>query len=261
MGGKLGDFLHSMFAVKQLSTQFDIKANIHMLNFGWERSVEQTHSELSEIFNKQEYVESFDILYDCDIDPIQRPEQNSPVRVKDQQILKEGYTDLGNFLRSPLLYNACWSEIYANTFGFDIKDEYAWVKWDGVLPDFENKVVIHRRYNPVRINNDFPYNTILENYGDDVIFVSSDENDYNQFNFKKLPFVKIESLEMWFSVINSCGLFISNLTGPAVIGHSLDKNRIIELPNIVDSKHCIGEEKYSNNINWFVSHDWNTMNI
>lgn len=260
MGGKLGDFLHSMFAVKQMCKQFEIKANVYMYDIGWEYGIENTYSELQPIFLAQDYIESFNILYDCYIDPIQHPDQNSPIIVKDQKLLEEGFTDLGSYIRSPWLYRACWSEIYSKTFGFDIKGEYSWIKWDKKNTDFIDKVVVHRRYNPVRMNDEFPYLQILHDYKDDIIFVSSNEIDYEQFPYKTIPFIKIETLDDWFSCINSCKLFISNLTGPAVIAHALDAKRIIELPNIVDSMHCTGEEKYSKNIDWFVSYNHHTFN-
>lgn len=258
MGGKLGDFLHSMFAVKQISKQKGIKANVHMCNFGWEFGVETTHSELQPIMLKQDYVESFDILYDCEIDPIQTPEQNTPIRVKDEKILSEGYVDLGNYIRSPWLYRACWSEIYSKTFGFEISGDYAWIKWDKIDRDLVNKVLIHRRYNPVRMNDRFPYDRIIGEYKD-VVFISSSDRDYEEFSRKQIPFLKVKTLEDWFTAINSCSMMVSNLSGPAVMAHALDKLRIIELPNIIDSVHCIGEEKYSKNVKWFIADNFHHL--
>lgn len=260
MGGKLGDFLHSMFAVKQMCKQFEMQANVYMYDIGWEYGIENTYSELKPIFLAQDYIKSFNILYECDIDPIQIPGQSSPINVRDEKLLLEGFTDLGAYIRSPWLYKTCWSEIYSKTFGFNIKGDYAWMKWEKKNIDFSDKVVIHRRHNPVRMNNHFPYSEILDEYGDDVIFVSSNESDYEQFPYKTIPFVKLQTLDDWFTCINSCKLFVSNLTGPAVIAHALDTNRIVELPDIVDSIHCIGEERYSQNINWFISNTNNTFN-
>lgn len=259
MGGKLGDFLHSMFAVKQMSERDGIKANVYMCDFGWEFGVETTHSELQPIMMKQDYMESFEILRECEIDPIQRPEQSTPIRVKNQKILSEGYVDLGSYIRSPWLYKACWSEIYAKTFGFQIQGDYAWIKWDVINPDLVGKVLIHRRYNPVRMNPEFPYDQIITEYGDRVVFISSSDKDYEEFNRKDIPFLKVKTLEDWFTSVNSCDLIISNLSGPAVMAHALDKLRIIELLNIIDSRHCVGEEKYSNKVKWFISEDFHNL--
>ena len=59
------------------------------------------------------------------------------------------------------------------------------------------------------------------------------------------------TLEDWFTSINSCQMFIGNLTGPTAISNALNKLRIIELPDTIDIYHTIGEEKYSKNISWF----------
>jgi hypothetical protein len=259
MGGKLGDFLHSMFAVKQMCRQFDVKSDVYMYDIGWEYGIENTFSELKPIFLAQDYIESFNILYECEIDSVQRPEQNKPIKINNIQLLQDGYTDLGDYIRSPWLYKTCWSEIYSKTFGFDIKNEYSWITWNKTDINFTDKVLIHRRYNPVRINDLFPYQKILEKYGDDVIFVSSNQVDYEKFPYKSIPFVQLKTLDEWFTAINSCRLIVSNLTGPAVIAHALDKPRIIELPDIIDSIHSIGEEKYSKNVNWFIDKNRNTL--
>jgi ADP-heptose:LPS heptosyltransferase len=105
---------------------------------------------------------------------------------------------------------------------------------------FIDKVVIHRRNTPARLNNNFPFDQIIEQYGDDIIFVSSNEDDYRAFPYQHIPFVKISTLDEWFTTINSCGLMISNLTSPAVIAHALDIPRIIEIPNTPDAIHCMG---------------------
>lgn len=260
MGGKLGDFLHAMFAVKQLCLNNDTKANIYMYDIGWEFGIENTHAELYPIMINQDYVKSFNILNDYEIDPVQTPEKNTPIIVKDNKILEEGYIDLGSYIRSPWLYKTCWSEIYSKTFNFDIREEYSWIQYNKIDHTLNGKVLIHRRNNPVRINHDFPYNQILEEYKDNLVFISSSENDYLSFEYKdQVPFLKVNTLEEWFTSINSCSMLISNLSSPAVIGHCLDKLRIIELPNILDAAHCVGEEKYSKNIRWYMNENFHHL--
>lgn len=259
MAGKLGDFLHSMFAVKKLSEQRGEKATVYMCDFGWEFGVDTTHAELKPIMIEQDYIEAFEILRECEIDPIQKPEKNTPIRVKNEKIISEGYTDLGNYIRSPWLYKTCWSELYSKTFGFEIGEEYSWIKCNKKNPELANKVLIHRRYNPVRMNPIFPYDQIIDQYGDSALFVSSSEKDYEQFPYKQVPFLKVNTLDDWFTSINSCDMIISNLSGPAVMAHALDKLRIIELPNIIDAIHCIGEEKYSKNVFWFIDEKHNNL--
>lgn len=253
MGGKLGDFLHAMFAVKNICKNENKKANVYMYDIGWELGIQTTYAELLPIMKTQEYINSFNILENYEIDLVQTPENNTPVRVKDDKLLKEGFIDLGHYIRSPWLYKVCWSELYSKTFNFPIKDEYAWIKYDKVNNDLIDKVLIHRRHNPIRINHNFPYEKIIDQYKDRLLFVSFSNEDYENFKYKEMiPFLKMNTLQDLFSSINSCSMIISNLSSPAVMANALDKLRIIELPNIIDAIHSIGEEKYSKNFYWYI---------
>jgi ADP-heptose:LPS heptosyltransferase len=104
-------------------------------------------------------------------------------------------------------------------------------------------------------NNQFPYRDIIDHYGkENVVFISSSENDYNEFPFNnEIEFYKVTTLDEWFTTINSAGLVIANLSAPAVMASALDKPRIIELPDRGDRAHYIGEEKYSKNAYWFLT--------
>ncbi len=48
-GGKLGDFLHSLFAVKNLCDQQKCKADVYMVDIGWDFGIENTYRELQPI--------------------------------------------------------------------------------------------------------------------------------------------------------------------------------------------------------------------
>ncbi len=261
MAGKLGDFLHAMFAVKQICLINNIKANVYMVNHGWEFGVKHTHEELSPIFLQQDYIESFNILTEYELDPIQRPDKNSPIKIYNKKIVDEGYIDLSSYIRSPWLYKVCWSELYSKTFNFKIQTPYQWITYDKTIPELSNKILIQRKYNPYVSNNNFPYEDAIKHYGkENILFISSSEKDYNEFPWKDgIDFLKIKTLDEWFTCINSCKEIIANLSAPAVMAHSLDKQRIIELSNIPDSMHCIGEEKYSSKVRWFVNHNLHTI--
>lgn len=256
MAGKLGDFLHAMYAVKHLTKLHNTKARIHLYDIGWELGIETAHRELSDIMMRQDYVESVSILTDYDIGT----EHNSPIKIYNKQLLDEGFCDLGNYIRSPWLYKVCWTELYSNTFNFPIGEEYAWIQHNKINESLKDMVLIHRRFNPVRINSMFPYEQIVSTYKNRMVFISSSEKDYEQFPYKNsVPFFKVSLIDDWFTAINSCAMFISNLSSPAAMAHSLDKLRVIELPNTIDIMHCIGEEKYSNNIGWYVNDNLNNL--
>ena len=110
-------------------------------------------------------------------------------------------------------------------------------------------------------NPDFPYRELIDQYGkENIFFISSSENDYNEFLYKdEIPFYKVKTLDEWFTAMNSAKLVVANLSAPAVMASSLDKPRVIELPNAWDSAHYMGEEKYSKNVRWFLNHQYHYL--
>ena len=261
MGGKLGDFVQALYAAKNICKQKQTKANIYIYDIGWEFGIENSYAELYPIIMQQEYVNSFAILQQSDytLDPVQTPHNNSPIVIHNIKLIQEGYIDLGEYLRAPLLYKACWSELYSNLYQFPIEGEYSWITYDKLDHNLKDRILIQRKA-ATRTNNMFPYNQIVEQYGDRLLFVSSNENDYNAFPYKsKVDFLKVTTLDEWFTTINSCEMIVANLSAPAAIAHALDKLRIIELPFTIDSHHCIGEEKYSKNVYWYLDQQHNNL--
>ncbi len=238
MAGKLGDFLHAMFAVKHICQHNGSKANVYMYDIGWEFGIENTHAELKLILEQQPYINELLI-------------SEGP---------KEGSIDLGQYINSNWLYRTCWSNIYSRTFNFSINPEYKWINWDKISPELQGKVLVQRKANSMR-NPNFPYRELLDQYGkENILFISSNENDYNEFLYKdEIPFYKVRTLDEWFTAMNSAKLVVANLSAPAVMASALDKPRVIELPNAWDSAHYMGEEKYSKNVRWFLNHQYHYL--
>jgi hypothetical protein len=250
-GGKLGDFLHSLYAVKNLCEKYQCTANIYMIDIGWDFGIENTHRELRPILKQQDYINDIYILTDYYLDPIQNPFQNSPIQIFNKKLIDEGYI-VNDYLNSRLLYKECWSSIYQDLFDFKATESH-WITYNQFDAESAGRILVHRKNNDMK-NQSFPYDQICDEYQDNMLFVSSTENDYEEFPWKsRMPFKKITTLEDWFAIINSCSMIISNLTGPTVIAHALDKKRIIELPDRIDALHCIGEERYSSNIYWYLN--------
>jgi hypothetical protein len=102
----------------------------------------------------------------------------------------------------------------------------------------------------------------MEAYPGQVVFIGTEQKDYDLFPFKdQCEFYQIGDVHNWFTVINSAALYVGNLSGPSSIASALDKKRIIELPMTGDAYHWIGEEKYSDNIGWFVNPEINYINF
>jgi hypothetical protein len=259
IGGKLGDFLLGVYGAQLLCRSKNIKANIYMIDIGWDFGIRPTYDALYPILKNQAYINDFQILTDYYLDPIQTPTQNSPIRVHNEKLNNEGYI-VDDYLNSKLLYKNCWSDIYSDMYKTPPIIDNIWLEFDKIDSKFKNSVIIHRKFSTERFNNEFPYDQIINNY-DSVFFVSTNKNDYDQFPLKQnIEFIQVENLEQWFTIINSCSMYVGNLTAPVVIAQALNKLRIIELPFNEDAMHWMGEEKYSTNIKWFLNRNTHNLN-
>lgn len=244
-GGRLGDFIHGLFAVKNICKKENKKANIYIYDIGWQVSVENVYEELCPILYNQSYVNDFKILTDYTLSNI--------VNLSNKKLLDEGYIDLGSYIRSPYLYKKCWTDIFLLDYNLEFS-EYRWIHHDKKDVSFSDKIVINRRTtSPNRLNNLFPYEKLIKNTIHKPVFISSSEEDYNIFPYKdKCDFHKVKCIDEIFTIINSCSIFIGNLSAPLTIANSIDCKRIAELPFTVDFYHWADEPKYSNNIMWFL---------
>lgn len=265
MCGKLGDMIHSLVAVKGLCQKENKKAIFHIYDLGWDFGIENTYRELYPILMQQEYMHEFKILpkESYNLHPVQTPWQNTPIEIFDKTLLEEGYVDLGAYIRSPYIFKNCWTELYSKTWDFNVVPfENKWIRYNKINTDLTDKILFHRKVD--RQNPDFPYEEILSrlsHYRDKFIFVSTFDHDYAAFPYRSvMPFMRIQTLDEWFTSINSCALIISNLTSPTAIAHAMDKLRIVEVLQNENAYHCIGEEKYSNNVGWFVDKTVNNLN-
>lgn len=262
--GKLGDFVHMMFAMKHICEKNNTQADIYLYHVdgGFELGTDTAYRELLDIVMNQPFVNSFQMLENFKIVPTNPNVISGPIEVYEPKLIEEGFIHLEDFMRSPYLYKTCWSEILSLTFGFELKGPAQWMKFDKIDPYFTDKVIINRRYSHSRINNDFPYESIMEAYPGQVVFIGTEKKDYDLFPFRdQCEFYQIGDVNNWFTVINSAALYVGNLSGPSSIASALDKKRIIELPMTGDAYHWIGEEKYSKNIGWFVNSQVNYINF
>jgi hypothetical protein len=255
--GKLGDFIQMMYALKNICLTRNVKADLYLyhLDGGFELGTDTAYRELYNIISSQSYINSFNMLEGIEVTKTDTWPYRE-LKVYEPKLVEEGYTHLEDLFRSPLLYKSCWAEILSDTFGFENKKPYQWLQFDKTNPDFLGKVLINRRYgNPAnpKINKDFPYEEVMKAYPGQIIFIGTEIKDYDLFPYKdECEFRQIGDIDDWFTTINSAALYIGNLSGPSHIASALDKKRIIELPMNIDLCHWVGEEKYSDNLGWFI---------
>ncbi len=236
MAGKLGDFILSLMAVRGLCEEQNKKADISIIDLGWDYGIKNTYKELKPLIEYQPYVNSLNIL-------------KSGYSIKDHRYFldypPEFDYDLGLYITSPLLYHKPWFEIYSDLFKFKVTGKYGWLQGHSIDDVFYNKIVINRKANTMR-NSNFPYDAIIKFYGkNNIIFVSSNKHDYQEFPWKdEIEFYQVKDLADWFAILNSAFMFIGNCSAPAAIRSAFNKPRIYELPNTVDAYHWMGEERH-----------------
>lgn len=236
IGGRLGDFIHSLAVPKYLYETYRIKARIFIAEKGdiFSNGLLNTFTELLPIISKQDYCESFTIYDKEDID-----------------------YDLTDFRHSTLLYNKTWLEIMFGKYlpdELNIPFEFKWLKAPDKFESYNNIVYINRS---LRSNMDLrilrSYIELIETYyGYDIRFLCSDKKQYDSFYFKDSIILDhcVDLLDM-VNKIGNCKYFIGNQSTPFAIASALNVPRSLELMDGPDKNHYIGDKRYYKNFNCF----------
>lgn len=239
----MGDFIHSLSAVKNICEKNNAKARIYLSddrNYGgdtWRHGVDKAHADLKDIVMNQSYVDGFEVLSNQGI--VSAYNLNGW-----RSYIMTLYMKEGGFKR-------CWSDFMSQTYGFGITADYGWlniVKNE----EFKDKVIIHRSTH--RHNNDFPWETVLDSIKEDILFLTSSEEEFNNFKFKRdrIKLHLVQTMSDMAVVIGSCKYFVGNQSAPFALASSMDVSRLVEL-NEEASRFYMSEEKYSKNISWFLN--------
>ena len=240
-GGKLGDFIHSLYVVKNICEQRNAKSNLY-LSAGhgdiWSFGAEKAYNDLSPLISKQSYVNKFEMFPDnFNEDFINLNDWRKEVATTHSETGK---------------YNKCWTELLSGYYDFKIPKEYKWLespKADNVMA---GQIIINRskHHHNSEINfwrNELPLKDGLK------LFTTTDLSEWEAFEYKQLAFPYIVStFEEWVIAINSGSYFMGNQSAGFSIASALDVPRICEL----DHDPCafyIGEERYSKNISWILN--------
>lgn len=188
----------------------------------FENGLMPTYNELKDIILRQEWCSGFEIW---DGQPIQY--------------------DTTQFRKHPLLYNACWTEIFTSLcFGAVEPIKGSWLNWG--FNKKEGRLVINRRYkNPLSPQIQDTYQQIFQKYKE-VIFLGS-EHDYQLFPLKgECKLVVPLSIKDWLSYISSSSYFIGNQSAPLAMASALNAKRLGELlpRQHPDWVHYFNENKY-----------------
>lgn len=232
-GGRTGDFFHQLYIPAILYEMHGIKTNLFIAEIGdtFHFGLESAFNELYDIVKNQKFINDFNIYDGSKLDY-----NLSEWRINNPNL---GWTD-----------KLCQKYIGSNKSPYK---NFKIIEYENNLTELKDSLVInrsldHRRYGSIEIQESI-INRFTERF-----FIFTDIKQYEEYPLKHL--VKplyTENIDGFFKVINSCKLFMGNLSGPMAIAYCLQKNLICEFGQI-DTESYRAETEYYSNISWFNNH-------
>jgi hypothetical protein len=234
-GGRTGDLLHNLIAVKLICEKNKTKANLFITDNGkfggdsFSFSIQKTYNDLKDLIEYQEYIDNFNILN----------EENEP---------KE-YINLNSWRYKGFLNTTNWINLISKSYNTSV----IYTNWINYKKNsfYEDKILIHRSSH--RRTDSFPWDSITKN--NKCYFITTDRGEYESFTYKeRVELLFFDSFSDFAESINSCKFFIGNMSTPLALAHSLGVNRLAEL-YISDQVHYIGEENFLKNY-FYMGHNF-----
>lgn len=231
IGGKLGDFIHSLILPKYIHETTGVKSNVFICNHDQEvfaSGLDNSYNELLPIVKNQCYINHFAIYQNENID-----------------------IDLTSFRKQENLFTTSWNEFYLwNYISPDIKIpfNYSWIDVER-NSSFSELLLINRNMLPYGNSSaESFYRNYIRGYEGKSYFVCAWEEQYNNFPLKDMvPMMFIPELKDMFIAIASCKHFIGNYTATSAIASALNKNRTVEVySDLIRTKYLHEMKNYDN---------------
>lgn len=214
IGGKLGDFVHSLIIPKYLFDVTGERFNVYICNHEMEifaSGLEKSYQELLPIIQEQEYINDFGIFSGNEFIDI----------------------DLTMFRNKENLLSTSWNEFYLWNYidpSINVPFNFSWLKLKNNNV-FNDTLLINRNNLPF-VNEDAEtvYKNYIRGYSGRVYFVCSWESQYENFPFKnEVPMLFLPNLYDMARAISSCKHFLGNLTATSAFASAVNKPRTIEI--------------------------------
>jgi len=208
-GGRLGDFIHTLWVVKQKWLETNEKGCVLLSQgFGsdrFARGVDATFEELYPIVSKQPYIETFKLF--------------------KEKSLPEGCVNLNSWRRCRLIHRHNWDTVFSDTYKINKTDnDKGWIEYE-TDNKWKDTVVIHQSLE--RIDPNFEWESILKN--NKCTFVTCNLTEYETFKYKNIVDVYVaKDLSEIVTIIGSCKTFCGNHSGPLAIAVALGKNAYLQ---------------------------------
>jgi hypothetical protein len=235
IGGKMGDFIHSLILPKYVFDKTGERFNIYITDHAKEifaSGLETSYNELFPIIIEQNYVNNFEIWNNQHID-----------------------INLTTFRDFENLFTTSWNEFYLwNYIGsyIDVPFNYSWIdlKKDKM---YEDVLLVNRNYHPYSGPDveDY-YLNYLKGFNGKAYFICSYIDQYTTSPLNGLlPMIYLPSMKDMMIAISSCKHFLGNLTATAAMATALNIPRTIEMHNPNLRYKYIYEMKNYNNLSCF----------
>ena len=223
-GGKLGDFIHTLSVVNEVFYNTGQKGCVYLSNYGdrFSFGLEKAYKDTYDIVASQSYISSYYIYKDESVD-----------------------INLINWRHSPILEKKNWISIFSEYYNISW-GKHKWLQLEN-KDSIKDKIFISTT--PYRFPSITDITNILTNYKkDEIIFISQEDSFYEDFiNRTKsdISFYKIVNFTEMCILINSCKLFIGNLSSPLSISYACHKPNIVlfnescESDNIRNANICL----------------------
>jgi len=250
-GGLLGDFIDQLSIIKENYLLTGKKGNLYLVDnnyppdsfpmdwqykpsyqLNWRYGIDDVYNDIKDLILKQDYILSFNIY-------------------KGEKL--SSFIHLSAWRNSPLLYKSSFYDIYKSTYNI----EWASHKWIDlpVNNDYKEFILISTSFRRFNYNYNFKN---LKKYNRKILFITTDIREYN--SFKELTDCDFDLkifnnlIDFWIA-INSCFLFVTNLSSFSFISNSTNTNAIYLLPESEDAIHFI-----SDNLKWYIDDKKNNLN-
>lgn len=233
-GGKMGDFIHTMYVVKNLCEDYGRSAIVYIDNVGdtWSRGLKTAHADLYDLIMYQPYIHSFEMGREDDVIDINTWREDVAIT----------HNNTGR-------YDVTWSKLLSDKYKFNIPRKYQWMWANNNNEDVYDCVLIHKSLGH---EGALPMDMIFNMPCRDFLFITSNIEEWNGYAYKNMTKLYLVNTMYEMAVaLNSCKLFVGNQSAPLALASALDVPRIASL-NPDPSPFYMGEHLYSDNIMWYL---------
>jgi FkbM family methyltransferase len=212
IGGRLGDFIHSLYIVQDNFLQTGKKGLIYMSTEGddFNHGLTNTYNEIYQLIKAQPYI------YDLQIYNNDKYEINL------------------NSWRNNINGNRTFLQVYNNNYNIDHWGSKKWVYFENIIVNTKMHY-LNQYKNAILINTTsvrYPIEDINAYIDDNTYFISFDDSEYSYFltkTNKKILHIKMSNIYELCYLLSICKLFIGSFSMPLSLAYAM-KIKYIALP-------------------------------